>query len=273
MKRVFIILTLMACLGMAQAQDVARYRVTYETEGQLRSNASTKRNLRFTLDIGQQKALFYNMFSRALVRETKALGPNASMADAYKIMDKYPNAKRYGLEILWNNPEKGEYTYLRDFSLTKLKYTDKLPDVEWQLCDSTRTIMEYACQMAVGTVEGRTWTVWYAQEIPFSYGPWLLGGLPGLILEAEDADHLFSFSAIGLEEVEGQEPLALLNEESAVKCTKKRFREVRKQSETDPVGFAATLTGFVSKGADANGKSINYAERNRGVTFHYLDKE
>lgn len=273
MKRMFLFLALVACLGMVQAQDAARYRVTYETEGQLRSDVSTKRNLRFTLDIGQQKALFYNMSNRALVRETKALPANAPMVDAYKIMDKYPTAKRYGLEILWNNPENGEYTYLRDFHLAKLKYTDKLPDIEWQLCDSTRTIMDYACQMAVGSVEGRTWTVWYAQDIPFSYGPWLLGGLPGLVLEAEDADHLFSFTAIGLEEVEDNEPLALLEEKSAVKCTKKRFRELRKQNATDPVGFTATLTGIVSKGWDANGKPINYAERSRGVTFHYLDKE
>lgn len=36
--------------------------------------------------------------------------------------------------------------------------------------------------------------------MPFPYGPWKLGGLPGLILKASDADGLFVWTAIGLEQ-------------------------------------------------------------------------
>ena len=48
------------------------------------------------------------------------------------------------------------------------------------------------------------WTVWFSSDIPFSDGPWVFCGLPGLILEAQDKDNLFSFRLVGL--MSNQEP-------------------------------------------------------------------
>ena len=43
-------------------------------------------------------------------------------------------------------------------------------------------------------------------DIPVSDGPWKLGGLPGLILEAYDKGHQYTFTAVGLERV-AEEPI------------------------------------------------------------------
>lgn len=67
-----------------------------------------------------------------------------------------------------------------------IKYGQQLPDIEWKLCDGSEVVSGYTCRKATGTMGGRTWSVWYAPEIPLQFGPWKLHGLPGLILRAED---------------------------------------------------------------------------------------
>ena len=73
-------------------------------------------------------------------------------------------------------------------------YEEKLPQMSWETTGRDTTVCGYACLQAKAMVYGRDWTVWFAPEIPVSYGPYILGGLPGLILDAVDADGLFHFT-------------------------------------------------------------------------------
>ena len=61
-------------------------------------------------------------------------------------------------------------------------------------------------RLATSDFRGRHWTAWFATDIPVSDGPWKLGGLPGLILEAYDKGHQYTFTAVGLERV-AEEPI------------------------------------------------------------------
>lgn len=87
----------------------------------------------------------------------------------------------------------------------KHHYTVPMDDIKWEILDSTKTVMGYECQLAEADYHGRKWYAWFAQEIPVTDGPWQLCGLPGLILEAETADKLYSFEINGLEKCD--EPL------------------------------------------------------------------
>ena len=71
-------------------------------------------------------------------------------------------------------------------------------EFSWQLCDSTKRIKGFEAYMATCHYHGREWTVWFTPDIPFSDGPWMFCGLPGLVLEAYDKDYLFSFRLVGL---------------------------------------------------------------------------
>lgn len=78
-------------------------------------------------------------------------------------------------------------------------YTEPLGEIEWEISDSTKTVLGYECTMATTNYHGRHWTAWFTPEIPLQEGPWKLTGLPGLILEASESTGQHSFEATGLE--------------------------------------------------------------------------
>ncbi|NJL13846.1 MAG: GLPGLI family protein [Microscillaceae bacterium] len=64
---------------------------------------------------------------------------------------------------------------------------DKLPGFGWTITSEVRQIGGYECVKAVSqTFRGRVYEAWFTYLIPVGQGPWKLGGLPGLILEAQD---------------------------------------------------------------------------------------
>lgn len=79
------------------------------------------------------------------------------------------------------------------------QYTDALDEMDWQICDSTKTVLGYECVMAQTEYHGRNWTAWFAPEIPVYDGPWKFNGPPGLILEADELSGQHSFTATGIE--------------------------------------------------------------------------
>lgn len=88
-----------------------------------------------------------------------------------------------------------------DSAGTELFYYDESPDdYNWEVSDSTKAILGYECIKAICDYHGRKWEAWFTPEIPLNNGPWKLGGLPGLILEASTAGGEYSFIATGLEQ-------------------------------------------------------------------------
>ena len=99
-------------------------------------------------------------------------------------------------------------------------------------------------------------------DIPVSDGPWLLQGLPGLILEAVDSENIFHFITIEL----GQDDTLSVEPDSKkyIKCTRKEFLKLRTQFEEDPLGMLQKTTGFkIQRIMDANGKEITMHQANQ----------
>jgi GLPGLI family protein len=97
--------------------------------------------------------------------------------------------------------------FYKDFESNTITYKDyifsksfvikeNIPKINWQIYKEEKIIANtYLCQKAIGKFRGRLYTAWFTQQIPISNGPWKLGGLPGLILEAYDEDRevIFDF--------------------------------------------------------------------------------
>ncbi len=65
--------------------------------------------------------------------------------------------------------------------------------IQWNIEKETKTIEGYKCQKATTTYSGRKWIAYFSNDIPFINGPYIFGGLPGLIIRLEDEkkDHFF----------------------------------------------------------------------------------
>ena len=105
---------------------------------------------------------------------------------------------------VYKNYPTGQMTITDRISLQDYCYVDSLHTQTRTMGDSTREVLGYMCQQATADFRGRRWTAWFATDIPISDGPWKLGGLPGLILEAYDEGQQHMFTAVGLERVKDE---------------------------------------------------------------------
>ena len=84
------------------------------------------------------------------------------------------------------------------FQYVEYQYTEPLDVLDWEMLPGNENILGFECNRAKATFRGRTWVVCFTFDIPYPAGPWKLGGLPGLILKAEDTQGLFKWEACGI---------------------------------------------------------------------------
>lgn len=95
---------------------------------------------------------------------------------------------------------------------------DSLPNIEWEITNETKSILNYKCKKAVGKYKCREYVVWFSEDVPLSIGPWHLNGLPGAILEAKATDQYFEFTATHIKQVK--------NNAQEIKSKKNNFNKI-----------------------------------------------
>ena len=63
---------------------------------------------------------------------------------------------------------------------------DSLYPMHWVITNETRMVDSLECTKATCRFRGRNYMAWFCADIPLPYGPWKMGGLPGLITELRD---------------------------------------------------------------------------------------
>ena len=85
------------------------------------------------------------------------------------------------------NPDRTEILFgTTSYSGKEIFFRDSLFPMSWNLENEKKKIDSFECYKANTWFKGRKYIAWYCPQIPIPDGPWKLGGLPGLILEAYD---------------------------------------------------------------------------------------
>lgn len=155
----------------------------------------------------------------ALIEDTMQLQIGKNMSRSYCNLEKKYDVKieekfqRDGIRGSFIFPQRGAafgevYNNYPENKITVMTYMDvagtyihleDIPDFNWKIGSSCKTIMGYKCYNALCYFRGRCFEAWFTTEVPFKYGPWKFGGLPGLILELSDTDKEFCFECIGVQ--------------------------------------------------------------------------
>lgn len=113
---------------------------------------------------------------------------------------------------------------------------DSIPQIKWTLLNDKKILHGFACQKAIGGFKGRTYEVWFTAEIPVSNGPWKLGGLPGLIIEAQDIKKQVIFKFSGYTRYPRNDKMIVLPK-NAIKTTEAKFARLLDAAMENPAVF------------------------------------
>lgn len=225
-------------------------------ENYIKDSAKPKdiRQDKFALDIYPDgKSAFYSVYERAIrTSRDSMLRIGMTANEIINQQADMPRTHQY-FEYYKNSPAKGTYKCY-DKVVKMYCYEEKLPSLQWNIVPETKELLGHTCQKATATIDGRTWEVWFTPQIPVAEGPWLLGGLPGLILEAVDTEGIFHFKAIELKNF--SETLKEPDTKQIIRCTRKEFLTLRQNYEKDPNSGLKAITGRNLQIMGADGKPL-----------------
>lgn len=180
-------------------------------------------------------------------------------ADAFGIMrekgllaeSRYKNQKDFQSKTItvWNSDGGDHYQYEVDMS-----------DLNWEICDSTKIILNYDCNLATADYHGRRWNAWFAPEVAVQEGPWQLCGLQGLILEAETEDGEYGFEITGLQQCNESFKPILIDSDNLFHSPRRAFLKMKDYGRRNRSARISAMTGGkVNVNADYKG-SNDYLE-------------
>lgn len=195
----------------------ALYSYTMKTSDQ-KDGAEVEDNYLTILQIGEQQAVFGDYASY----RTDSLSAAGAPAEAIREAQDREAATEYYFvpRLLLNSPE-GKMSVTDVAAITIATYTEPFGTMEWELTEETDTIAGYPATKATTSYGGRDWEAWYTEEIPSSFGPWKLAGLPGLIVKARDTEGIHQFELVSFKQ--SDTPLMAVKDARVMKIDRDKF--------------------------------------------------
>ena len=258
---VFLVIVSVSCSSQSQrkwqqpASDHAVLSVTYETIRLLAEEDARKSKDLMRLDIGSHSSQFRSVIIEWVEDNGLMYGSPTSLNHPFT------GYKWQHEQVVKNLPKPG-YLY---FTHGRISTRDKIEGLfNWKLCGGEKTICGYPCKKATTTFRGRTWTVWYAPQLPYSDGPWKLCGLPSLVLEASEAEGKIAFRCKKVEKNTGygivlkkKNSAPMLRERSDLLDVYRpeKAAELLMLEQWDELLFGTVMTGNLSAG-DVKGDRV-----------------
>ena len=168
----------------------ALYEVIYE----YRIQTDVSDTYSTILQFGTEQSRFLDYLAYRVDSLANAGAPEDLIAKANNDADR---SAFYFEPVIFQNWPEGSMTVDDVLVPGTFTYAENMAH-EWTFGNGQKEICGYPCKEAKTSYGGREWTVWFAPSIPSNAGPWKLGGLPGLIMEAQDAEGIHHFTATAL---------------------------------------------------------------------------
>lgn len=171
---------------------------------------------------------------------------------------------------IYKNYPDGKLTHTEKICEDWFSYTEDMPPLDWELTDSVATVLGYQCQSARCRFRGREWTVFYAEDIPLSDGPWKLHGLPGLIMKVSDAKGHYIFECIGIKS-KADRPITIYKVPFN-KTDRRGYYDAKHRYDINPYSYYEATTGYHVTVTEEGNPSLEAYEPME-LSYDYLETD
>ena len=247
MRRLLIsFLLLFACIS-SFAQKMMKYLTVEQIDESFvmyyynytHSEKGDKQVVPMLLQVGHDVQKFtclydYNSDSLALVFDNQPQDTRFTLNKVNEIRRK-PGCRIEVSWVLYTNYPEGKQSITDRVFLDKFISEEEITIPDWSLVDERKTIGGYECHKAVAKLYGRVWTAWYTRKIERPDGPWLLKGLPGLVVLAEDDSGGYKFE---LQRIEHRKTPIVFNPKNYFKSKRETVLKAQKKFYDDMAQYA-----------------------------------
>ena len=139
--------------------------------------------------------------------------------------------------------------------------------LDWKISSEQKLIGNYKSQKAETTYGGRNWIAWFTTELPFSDGPYIFNGLPGLIVSIQDSNNDYSFNLIEVK----KGGTVFDARTKTIKIDWKKYEALARSYFNDP--FNINSRGWkTATFTDANGTTMDISVKNKDLQNYILQE-
>ncbi len=163
------------------------YQVTMKPDASNKNDVKTENAY---LDISPEKSVFY---SENRIKRDSVMKATFQSGGARSFNREQMEGLRSNINYSIEKDKKSQKMTFKDrIGRDVYTYEEDRP-LNWKILSETTKIGDYKVQKAEADFGGRKWTAWFTTELPYQDGPYKFGGLPGLIVKAEDDKGDYSF--------------------------------------------------------------------------------
>ncbi|MEO8174680.1 MAG: GLPGLI family protein, partial [Sediminibacterium sp.] len=235
MRKLILLLGMMICCFAVTAQSdsvfaTAEYKFSHIDDT---TQLTFPRTGNMKLYLAKKMSLYidYDRMNGTLAQATRF--PGSRPMDEWKKLSMTDSYTR--------NFENEQLIFIAPAGLNSYAIEEKIPVINWTITQDSKTIKDFPCQKATCRFRGRDYEAWFCSQIPYSNGPWKLGGLPGLILEAYDVNKDVTFTFVGFEN--GSDKAVIEIPTGFEKKTAKEYRQYREALNRDTNAMVGAASG------------------------------
>lgn len=237
MRKLGILLILIS-LGI-NAQETAN-RFFYELSYKPQKDSAKIEKTITVLDISKDKSIYRDYLAVSQDSILKESVEKMKKSGVFQDFSKIVKMPKFGFKVSKSYPTMEE-RYTEKILQDHVSYKEIIA-FAWKMENERKKIGEYAVQKASTQYGGRQWTAWFSSDIPFQDGPYKFYGLPGLIVQLEDADKNYSWTLQGNKKIENYNEITYaenLGKEFGQKNTdldvsKEKFTDLYNAYKQDP---------------------------------------
>ena len=257
MRRLFLstMVILLAHVGIAQEQEEVmryQYQMSYPSTASLDNDSIVYRKEILYLDVKNGESRFVSEGNLKRQEIIKEMDKGVDFAALQERLKQFKTHISY--EVYKTTSELNTYSSSGMDVYNLVEPTDL---VKWTILPDLEEYSGMKVQKATGELSGRTWTVWFTQEIPLIEGPYKFKNLPGFVVKAEDSTKEFIFEFLNSEKATSVYWLNNRNAK-AMRVDKKQWAKISNMNAKKTLAqiLEESGKGVVIKMVDDKGKDI-----------------